>query len=691
MLVRGELVTRFAAYRHLVLLWGFILAFDAYVLNDLRVSRLEAQRHAVQLATSYVRLVEEHATASFDRTDLVLREVAVLVTPAELRGGLHLPASRVKVVQDGMADAQRGGPGIVSMTVTNAEGRVVVNSLGAPPGNSLADRDYFRTLRHNESSGPVVSRLIRGRVSNKWGIQVARSLTVDGHFAGMVVANMGLNEYFVPFYESLLLPEGTVVTLRDLSHQVAVRYPMVESALDQTVATEEVDKAFAVDQREGRYYRSSVIDGVARELVFRRIGNYPLYAVVGLAEGETLAAWRSSFSRGVAFVVLTAIGAVLATVIVHHKARLEMEVRDNSDKLRMALHAARAATWHWDAGKERLEWTGEIGKLYGKGGPPGTFEEWLDHLVPEDREATAAELERIRRERISDFRMDFRIALPGEQRWLAGIGSLVFAEDGRIAESIGVNIDITPLKLAQAELKAARDVALEAQAEAERASLARSKFLAAASHDLRQPVQSLLLLIEVMKLRLAGTPMEQVTVQMESALDGLRLLLNSLLDISKLDAGVIVPAVEEVPLGQMLDRLAGEYRIRAAEQGLDFRMVPTGVTLHTDAALLERLLRNLLENAIRYTPAGRVLLGCRLSKDWLRIQVVDTGIGIGPEHQEEVFEEFHQVHNAARDRAQGLGLGLAIVRRLAGLLGGRVELLSQPGKGSRFTLILPCR
>jgi signal transduction histidine kinase len=188
---------------------------------------------------------------------------------------------------------------------------------------------------------------------------------------------------------------------------------------------------------------------------------------------------------------------------------------------------------------------------------------------------------------------------------------------------------------------------------------------------------------------MVGTPMEQVTVQMENALDGLRLLLNSLLDMSKLDAGVVVPTMEEVDLGQMFDRLAEEYRIRAAEKGLEFRLVPTTLSLVSDPALLERLLRNLIENALRYTPVGRILLGCRQVDGNARIMVADTGIGIAPEHQEAVFEEFHQVANSARDRNQGLGLGLAIVRRLASLLGGRVELQSELGKGCRFTLVLP--
>lgn len=678
------------AYRHLVLLWAFILSFDVYVLADLGASRQEAQRQASQLATSYVRLVEEQATGSFDRTNLVLRQVGDLLSPTELRTGLRLSAQRRDAVQSAMAELQRDGHGIVSMTVTDAHGKVVANSVGAPPGNSLGDRDYFLALRDGPQDGPVVSRLIRGRVSQKWGIQVARALKVDGAFAGMVVANLGLTEFLVPFYQSLLLPPKSVVALRDTEHWTVVRYPVIEESIGKPVPSEEVDRTFVQGLTEGSFHRASPIDGVVRYGAFRKLSRYPLYATVGLADQDTLAPWRTSFARGIAFVVLSTLGGSLATVVLRRKDRLEREAQENAEKLGVALRAAHAVTWHWDASTDRLDWTGDVTSLYGAGPPPTTLTQWLEQLSAEDRLAVVSEIDRVLTTRSREYRVEYRMADGrGGVRWLTGIGMVSYGPDDSLIGAFGVNIDISAVKRAEAQLKAARDEALDAKAEAERASLARSKFLAAASHDLRQPVQSLLLLIEVMKIRLAGTPMEQVTMQMERALDGLRLLLNSLLDMSKLDAGVVVPAMDELDLGQLLDRLAEEYRIRAAEKGLDLRLVPTRLHLVSDATLLERLLRNLIENAIRYTPAGRILIGCRRMAEGVRVVVADTGIGIAPEHQEAVFEEFHQVANSARDRAQGLGLGLAIVRRLAGLLGGRITLKSELGRGCRFTLSLP--
>jgi PAS domain S-box-containing protein len=265
----------------------------------------------------------------------------------------------------------------------------------------------------------------------------------------------------------------------------------------------------------------------------------------------------------------------------------------------------------------------------------------------------------------------------------------VLNAEGRVVGLTGASFDITQVVLQRQELARAREEAVLAKAEAERASLSRSKFLAAASHDLRQPVQSLLLLIAVLKERLAGTAADRVVDNMEESVDALCLLLDSMLDISKLDAGIIVPSLETVALGRLLARLAGEYRLRAAEQNLDFHYVPTSISARTDPFLLERVLRNLIENALRYCPSGRVIVGCRRMGAAVRIDIIDTGIGIPEAQLEPIFDEFHQVGNTGRDRAQGLGLGLAIVRRIMRLLGGTVEVASVVGRGSRFSITLP--
>jgi len=239
------------------------------------------------------------------------------------------------------------------------------------------------------------------------------------------------------------------------------------------------------------------------------------------------------------------------------------------------------------------------------------------------------------------------------------------------------------------DLRLAREEAEAAQHTAEMADRSKSRFLAAASHDLRQPLQSLFLFAEVLSSGSLGDRERNAMASIERALGALKMLLDAILDVSKLDAGIIGVERRDVSMREILGHIAGEYAARAAGRRLDFRVVVCDAVVHTDPALLGRILRNLVENALRYTQEGRVLVGCRRRGDRLLVQVTDTGIGIAPEMQQEIFEEFVQVGNPERDREEGLGLGLAIVRRLSQLLGHPITVRSTLGRGSTFTLDIP--
>jgi PAS domain S-box-containing protein len=243
--------------------------------------------------------------------------------------------------------------------------------------------------------------------------------------------------------------------------------------------------------------------------------------------------------------------------------------------------------------------------------------------------------------------------------------------------------DVGKQKAIEAELVAAK-------AEAERANRAKSTFLAAASHDLRQPVQSLMLLFSIVRRQTGNQPEVQKSLaMMKAAIDGLQGLLTSVIDISRLDAGVIESVPETIDLGALLKGFESEYALRASAKKLEFRVRPRPIFVRTDANLLGRALRNLIENALRYTRKGGILVNVKRQGDQARIDVFDTGVGIPADKHAEIFEEFHQLRNPGRDLDQGLGLGLAIVIRLAKLLGARIELASKPGRGSRFSLLLP--
>jgi signal transduction histidine kinase/ActR/RegA family two-component response regulator len=242
--------------------------------------------------------------------------------------------------------------------------------------------------------------------------------------------------------------------------------------------------------------------------------------------------------------------------------------------------------------------------------------------------------------------------------------------------------DITDLKRREAALDAARR-------NAEQANAAKTRFLAAASHDLRQPIHALGLLFATLADRVRDASTAPLLEQIDAAVDAVDSMLNSLLDISKLDAGVVHPDVRPVDLAAVLQRVGIEHQLIAQVTGNRLRVRPARAVVRTDAAMLQRILANLVSNALRYTARGSVLVGARRRGGTVRVDVFDTGPGIPPEAIDDIFLEFHQLGNPERDRRKGLGLGLAIVKRLADLLGHRIEVRSVVGRGSRFSITLP--
>ena len=223
----------------------------------------------------------------------------------------------------------------------------------------------------------------------------------------------------------------------------------------------------------------------------------------------------------------------------------------------------------------------------------------------------------------------------------------------------------------------------------EAANLAKSRFLAAASHDLRQPLHALQLFVAQLRTETDPAERSRVTGQIDAAVTAMNDLFNALLDISKLDAGVLAPELTTFPVAHLLKHMETTFAPAAREKGLRLQFVPSGAWVRSDFILLERILLNLVSNAIRYTARGGVLVGCRRRGGQLRIEVWDSGIGIPEDQRENIFGEFYQLVASERGSRGGLGLGLAIVDRLCRLLDHRLELTSTLGRGSRFAVSLP--
>lgn len=223
---------------------------------------------------------------------------------------------------------------------------------------------------------------------------------------------------------------------------------------------------------------------------------------------------------------------------------------------------------------------------------------------------------------------------------------------------------------------------------AEAANSAKTTFLAAASHDLRQPLHAMGLFLDALQGRRLDGTARRLTHQIGESLHAMDDLFNALLDISSLDAGVTTRSDKVFPIQPLLERIGREFILQAAAKNLKLIVRPCSLAVRTDPILLEEMLRNIVSNAVRHTQRGRILVGCRRGPR-LTIGVWDTGPGVAAENQQKVFEEFFQVANPERDRRKGLGLGLAITKRLAALLDCPIELRSRPGKGSAFLVQAP--
>ncbi len=278
---------------------------------------------------------------------------------------------------------------------------------------------------------------------------------------------------------------------------------------------------------------------------------------------------------------------------------------------------------------------------------------------------------------------EVEIELPGQGRRAFLMSARVLREKPSARRKILVAIvDVTEVKREGKALEAAKS-------EAERANIGKSRFLAAASHDLRQPLQTISLLQGMLEKRVHDAATLKLVHRLDETVSTMSSLLDKLLDINQLEAGIVRPAIVDFPINGLLEEMRTEFTYHTATSGLDWHAVPSSLTVRSDPRLLEQIIRNLLSNAVKYTTEGKLLLGCRRRGDNLRIEVWDTGPGIPELELQAIFEEFHQLDNPARERSKGLGLGLAIVQRLADLLGHKIDVRSRLGAGSVFTIEVP--
>lgn len=310
--------------------------------------------------------------------------------------------------------------------------------------------------------------------------------------------------------------------------------------------------------------------------------------------------------------------------------------------------------------------------------PDMSFEEFLGHLVEQGDVITTPDPSRWMAQQLEAF----GVAGTREHQLADGRTIEVVQTVDQSGAVVMTVSDITGVRTAERALRHAKELA-------EAADQTKSRFLRAANHDLRQPLSTLKILIYNCLAEADASHRADLLHAMDISVAIMEDLLNALLQIGQLDAGKIVPRITTFQLSQVLGRLGVQFTHIAQEKGLDLRVMDTSLTVRSDRALLERILSNLISNAIRYTDTGRVLVGARRRGDRVTVQVWDTGCGISQAHQERIFDEFYQVGSVGGGRRKGLGLGLNIVKRLTELMDHRLSVCSIEGRGSVFEVELP--
>jgi len=636
------------------------------------------ERTTRQHTAVMAHLVEDHAIATFRRLDDLLADVS-----SHVEKDIPLLVPTRRSFEEGLA---------ASIRIYDANG-VLTMALGRSlTRDFVTEQDEFRLHKQGNHTKGIRDGFVIGMPFVSPGtrdvfIPVSRRLDgLDGRFRGVAVADIPA-ETLARFYGGLDLPQGSTVALTRSDGPILARQTLQEEVVGRSFTNSWVWSEIAKGP-VGSARAVSPIDGVERIYAYRLSADYPLLVLVGEATDTVFGPWRHNKFISLAWAsVMTAVVLLFTTAFL-----IELQRRRYGDRALRVRN--RAMAWSGDGILIADATLPDMPAVYANPSfeglmdlpPDGIFDRpVLDILrgrVP-DTDTLRSLREDIDAGRDTGVEFQpFGRSDNAEERWLELRASPVLNDEGRLVNLIATVRDISEHKRAQAELA-------EARREADCANVAKSRFLAAASHDLRQPVQSLLLLMEVLSTRTTDAPTRKVLGTMDRALGALKMLLDGLLDVSRLEAGAVEPARAVFPVNDLLDRIAANSRSVAVRKGLILHIMPCTAHVDSDPMLLGRILQNLVENALRYTETGRILVGCRRRRDTLRIEVWDTGIGIPADRQDEIFQEFVQVENSCRDRDQGLGLGLAVVRRLAKMLGHRVTLHSAPGQGSVFRVEVP--
>ncbi|MGQ3046700.1 MAG: ATP-binding protein [Niveispirillum sp.] len=594
---------------------------------------------------------------------------------------------------------------MVQMSIIGADGYLIDSSLGMGPEARITnylDRAHVAVHVGQDTGSVFVGPPIVGRLSGRWSLPVSLRLNhLDGTLAGIITLAMD-PFYLSAYYHKLDLGENGVVNLMGADGIIRARSSRADNGDGNSGLGQVLDDgalmSTARQTPHGVVENISSVDGIHRLLAFRQVRSYPLYALVGRALSDVLTPWWTLALRALAAATIASLGMIaLFRALAVEARRRRAQSRDLSEAnrlLRLGEQLAMVGHWRFELSTRRLTWSDEVYRIYGlrKDKFQPTMEATLAAHHPEDRDRLR-ELVTTAMQSGASYEMGLRIIRPtGETRHVVTRGVVEFGPDGKPFALFGAVSDVT-------DRTAQEEALLMARREAEAAARAKTDFLATVSHELRTPLNAVIGFADL--LLTADLPETErrryIGLQAEAGRT-LLAVINDVLDFAKVDAGHL--QLEEMPTDTvgMLQTCAELVRPMAQEKGLSLRIdlaadLPPWLML--DPTRVRQVVLNLLNNAVKFTQAGHVTLSATTIADEgngaLRIAVADTGIGIAPERQPQLFEPFHQADASTARRYGGTGLGLAICKRLVTLMGGRLGLSSEAGRGSLFWIEIPLR
>jgi PAS domain S-box-containing protein len=395
--------------------------------------------------------------------------------------------------------------------------------------------------------------------------------------------------------------------------------------------------------------------------------------------GDSRLSLEQRIQAAQASILAISFGALVLTALFSERRRQGIALLDREARLQEALRAGGVIAFEWDLDADQVRHSQNAAPILGIGlKNVVSGSEMLGQVHPDDRPHVTACIHGVNPDKPS-FSVTFRYQRAGGdgEVWLEQVATAQFDSDGLPMRIRGLTTDITQRKRFEEEISRAQKLA-------ERADHTKSIFLAAASHDLRQPLQTLRLLHGALEQQHPDGEEQKIIAGMGHSIDTMSSMLSSLLDINRLETGNLRPSKSDFAVNEIFNSAATDLLQPLDEKGLQWRVVSSDLVVCSDKRMLEEMIRNLLSNAIRYTDRGKILLGCRRAGDKIRIEVWDTGIGIPGDQLPHIFEEYYC--DAERG---GFGLGLAIVRRLGEILDHRVDVRSTPGKGTAFSIEVP--